>query len=76
MNSIDKAKDGTNMVMQYLISRNEEYLKHIENFNSQIAEIIELIKVLEYNVLEMQMYLKTMETDSDASKKEAWLEKQ
>ena len=64
------------MVMQYLISRNEEYLNHIENFNMQIAEILDLIKVLEYNILEIQMYLKTTETDSDASKKEIWYETQ
>ena len=45
------------MVMQYLISRNEEYLRHIENFNAQITEIMELIKVLQYNIVELQRHL-------------------
>tara|TARA_Y100001951_G_C11194519_1_gene213477 strand:- start:246 stop:437 length:192 start_codon:yes stop_codon:yes gene_type:complete len=63
------------MVMQYLISRNEEYLKHIGNFNNQIAEILELIKVMEYNILEIQTYLKTLNTDDDDKKKEAWFGK-
>ena len=61
--------------MQYLISRNEEYLKHIGNFNNQIAEILELIKVMEYNILEIQTYLKTLNTDDDDKKKEAWFGK-
>ena len=64
------------MVMQYLISRNEEYLRHIENFNSQIAEILELIKVLEYNISEVQMYLKTVDSTTDEQKNEAWFGKQ
>ena len=63
------------MVMQYLISRNEEYLKHIGNFNNQIAEILELIKVMEYNILEIQTYLKASNTDDDDKKKEAWFAK-
>lgn len=64
------------MVMQYLISRNEEYLKHIENFNKQIAEICELIKILEYNILEIQTYLKSTISDNDSNKKEEWFAKQ
>jgi len=64
------------MVMQYLVSRNEEYIKHIENFNKQIGEICELIKVLEYNILEIQMYLKASIPDNDDKKKEAWYAKQ
>ena len=56
------------MVMQYLVSRNEEYLKHIENFNSQIGEIIELIQVLEYNILELKRELADF-TDKEADDK-------
>ena len=29
------------MVMQYLVSRNEEYLKHIAKVTQEIAEILE-----------------------------------
>ena len=60
------------MVMQYLISRNEEYLRHIETFNNQIEEILEKLKVLEYNILEIQTYLKAQPTVNDAQKKEDW----
>jgi len=58
--------------MQYLISRNEEYLRHIETFNNQIEEILEKLKVLEYNILEIQTYLKAQPTVNDAQKKEDW----
>ena len=65
------------MVMQYLVSRNEEYLKHIENFNTQVAEIIELIQVLEYNIVELKQQLDTFTTaQSDAKLKVAWFAKQ
>jgi hypothetical protein len=64
------------MVMQYLVSRNEEYLKHIAHFNTQIDEICELIKVLEYNILEIQAYLKSSISDNDDKKKEEWFAKQ
>jgi hypothetical protein len=63
------------MVMQYLISRNEEYLRHIENFNVQIGEILELIKVLEYNISELQKQLQEFSPESDAQKKENWFAK-
>ena len=56
------------MVMQYLVSRNEEYLKHIENFNSQIGEIVALIQVLEYNILELKRELAAF-TDKEADDK-------
>ena len=65
------------MVMQYLVSRNEEYLKHIANFNTQIGEIIELIQVLEYNILELKRELSDFtDKESDDKRKEAWFAKQ
>ena len=65
------------MVMQYLVSRNEEYLKHIENFNSQIGEIVELIQVLEYNILELKRELADFtDKEADDKRKEAWFAKQ
>ena len=58
--------------MQYLVSRNEEYLKHIENLNKQIEEIVELIQVLEYNILELKQELSDFTTrESDNKRKEA-----
>ena len=62
--------------MQYLISRNEEYLRHIENFNAQITEIMELVKVLQYNIVELQRQLNEFSPESDAQKKENWFAKQ
>lgn len=63
--------------MQYLVSRNEEYLKHIQNFNQQIAEIIELIQVLEYNIVELKQQLDDITTrQSDDQLKEEWFAKQ
>ena len=64
------------MVMQYLISRNEEYLVHISNFNAQITEIMELVKVLQYNIVELQRQLNEFSPESDAQKKENWFGKQ
>ena len=62
--------------MQYLISRHEEYLQYIKDFNKQISEIHELLGVLEYNILEMQTYLKQLEPKDDAQLKEEWFAKQ
>mgnify|MGYP003150092415 CR=1 FL=1 len=64
------------MVMQYLISRNEEYLQHIANLNTQISEIMELIRVLQYNIVELQRQLNEFSPESDAQKKENWFAKQ
>jgi hypothetical protein len=59
------------MVMQYLISRNEEYLKHIENFDNQIGELVELIQVLEYNILGLKQQLTDFtDKESDDKRKE------
>ena len=65
------------MVMQYLISRNEEYLKHIENFDNQIGELVELIQVLEYNILGLKQQLTDFtDKESDDKRKEIWFAKQ
>tara|TARA_R110000824_G_scaffold261570_1_gene450200 strand:+ start:849 stop:1058 length:210 start_codon:yes stop_codon:yes gene_type:complete len=65
------------MVMQYLVSRNEEYLRHIENFDTQIGEIRELIQVLEYNILGLKQQLTDFtDKESDDKRKETWFAKQ
>ena len=62
--------------MQYLVSRNEEYLIHIEKFNEQMADILEKLQYLEYNILELQKKLNDFSPESDAQKKEKWFAKQ
>lgn len=62
--------------MQYLISRNEEYLIHIAKFNTQMAEILEILQVLQYNIVELKQELNSFSTESDAQKKENWFAKQ
>ena len=64
------------MVMQYLVSRNDQYLIHIATFNKQIAEILEKLEVLEYNIVELKQQLDTLIPNDDAQKKENWFAKQ
>tara|TARA_Y100001951_G_C11239743_1_gene239759 strand:- start:305 stop:511 length:207 start_codon:yes stop_codon:yes gene_type:complete len=64
------------MVMQYLVSRNEEYLRHIAKLNQEIGEILEILEVLQYNILELKTQLNQLETSEDAYKKEEWFAKQ
>ena len=64
------------MVMQYLVSRNEEYLKHIAKVTQEIAEILEILQVLQYNIVELQRQLNEFSPESDAQKKENWFGKQ
>ena len=64
------------MVMQYLVSRNEEYLIHIEKFNEQMADILEKLQYLEYNILELQKQLHEFSPESDTQNKEKWFAKQ
>ena len=64
------------MVMQYLVSRNEEYLRHIAKLNQEIGEILENLEVLQYNILELKTQLNQLETSEDAYKKEEWFAKQ
>jgi len=63
------------MVMQYLVQRNDEYGKHVEELDKKLERIVEILEVLEYNILEIQRYLKQSEGTSDVSKKEAWFDK-
>ena len=65
------------MVMQYLVNRNEEYLRHIEEFTKSVGKILERLETLEYNIKEMQETIKHLPIDSqkDEELKEAWYAK-
>ena len=63
------------MVMQYLIQRNDEYGRHVEELDKKLERIVDILEVLEYNILEIQRYLQQSETSSDVNKKEAWFDK-
>ena len=66
------------MVMQYLVNRNEEYLRHIELFTESVERIIERLAILEYNIKEVQVILKNLPIDESKDKelKEGWYAKQ
>ena len=61
--------------MQYLVQRNDEYGKHVEELDKKLERIVEILEVLEYNILEIQRYLKQSDTQYDVNKKEAWFDK-
>ena len=63
------------MVMQYLVKRNDEYCRHVEELDKKLERIVEILEVLEYNILEIQRYLKQSDTQYDVNKKEAWFDK-
>ena len=65
------------MVMQYLVHRNEEYIKHIELFTESVEKILERLAVLEYNIKEVQVILKNLPIDEskDNELKEVWYAK-
>ncbi len=61
--------------MQYLVQRNDEYGRHVEELDKKLERIVEILEVLEYNILEIQRYLKQSDTQYDVNKKEAWFDK-
>ena len=61
--------------MQYLIQRNDEYGRHVEELDKKLERIVDILEVLEYNILEIQRYLKQSDTQYDVNKKEAWFDK-
>ena len=63
------------MVMQYLIQRNDEYGKHVEELDKKLERIVDILEVLEYNILAIQKYIQESETPSDVNKKEVWFDK-
>ena len=63
------------MVMQYLIQRNEEYMKHIEMFTESVDKIVERLEVLEYNIKELQSVVQKVIPNNDNELKEKWYAK-
>ena len=63
------------MVMQYLIQRNEEYMKHIEMFTKSVDKIVERLEVLEYNIKELQSVVQQVIPNNDNELKEKWYAK-
>ena len=65
------------MVMQYLVHRNEEYIKHIKLFTESVEKILERLLVLEYNIKEVQVILKyiSVNDSNDEERKEEWYAK-
>ena len=63
------------MVMQYLIQRNEEYMKHIEMFTKSVDKIVERLEVLEYNIKELQSVVQNNLSNNDNELKEKWYAK-
>ena len=63
------------MVMQYLIQRNEEYMEHIEMFTNSVDNIVERLKILEYNIKELQSVVQHSLPDNDNELKEKWYAK-
>ena len=50
------------MVMHYLVQRNEEYISKVEEFEEKLNEIIDFLKVLEYNIKDLQQTVHTLRT--------------
>ena len=48
------------MVMAYLIQRNDDYIDKMEHFDKRIDELTQLIKVLQYNIDDLQNTVKTL----------------
>ena len=52
--------------MHYLVQRNEEYIAKVEDFEEKLNEIIDFLKVLEYNIKELQQTVRTLRpTDAE-----------
>ena len=50
------------MVMQYLVQRNDEYIDRMDEFENKLDKLIDLLRVLEYNVNELQVTVQTLRT--------------
>ena len=48
------------MVMAYLIQRNDDYIDKMEHFDKRIDELTQLIKVLQYNIEDLQNIVRTL----------------
>ena len=48
--------------MHYLVQRNEEYISKVEDFEEKLDVIIDFLKVLEYNIKDLQQTVHTLRT--------------
>ena len=57
------------MVMQYLIQRNDEYISRMDEFEEKVDKLTDLLRVIEYNIQELQVTVRTLRT-TDADDKQ------
>ena len=62
------------MVMHYLIQRNDDYIYRLSQYEKKVDDIFDLLKVLQYNITELQMTVHALRTtdSQDTAKKEAF----
>ena len=62
------------VVMQYLIQTNTEYMHRLKEFEEKVDNIFDLLKVLQYNITELQNTVHTLRTTDaqDTALKEAF----
>ena len=62
------------MAMQYLIQRDDEYRARLDEFEKQLGEAMDLMRIIQYNILEMKEVIHALRTTDadDAKLKEAF----
>ena len=65
------------MAMQYLIQRDDEYRARLDDFEKQLGEAMDLMRIIQYNITEMKEVLHTLRISDadDANLKEAFYAK-
>ena len=60
--------------MQYLIQTNDEYIRRLNEYEKKVEDIFDLLKVLQYNITELQNTVHTLRTTDaqDTALKEAF----
>ncbi len=62
------------MAMHYLIQQNDIYMDKMEEFDRRIDDLMDLIRVMKYNIDELQVTVKSLRTTDaeDLKLKEAF----
>ena len=62
------------MAMHYLIQQNDIYMDKMEEFDRRIEDLMDLIRVMKYNIDELQVTVKSLRTTDaeDLKLKEAF----
>ena len=62
------------MAMHYLIQQNDIYMDKMEEFDRRIDDLLDLIRVMKYNIDELQVTVKSLRTTDaeDLKLKEAF----